>query len=251
MTTYAALLQSRKNFRNGKARGFEWNPSPLPYAPLETEDNGIPQAIDRVLALAMQLELPVGEWVATATKKELPISNTAMELLLSNITDETVHYKAFSNAVELYPLSDRSMLDSSLIASQWMADNSHPIEKAMISECGVFLCSLAFLRLFGGVNLGTLAANVSRDEVRHVATNRGVMQDLGYNFMQPTKSLFNLSLDTVEWMIDGVTVPGLDKDFFLEQSQLLITQGYAPELEELTDGAQDYAPFESDNRNLY
>lgn len=251
MATYEKLLTSRRNYRNGKARGFEWNPTPLPYADIESQDNGIPQSIERVLALAMELELPVGEWVASATKKELPISDIAMELLLSNIADETVHYKAFSNAVELYPISDRTKLEASLIASQWMANLSHPIEKAMISECGVFLSSLAFLRLFGGLNLGTLAANVSRDEVRHVATNRGVIKDIGYDFLKPSHSLSNLYQDTVDWMLDKCTVPGLDKDFFIEQSTLLVTQGYAPELEEVTDGAQDYAPFESSNANLY
>ena len=250
MITYDNLLTSRLNYRNGKARGLEWKPVKMPYSPLEYDQEGVPETIQKIIALALELELPVGEWVSQATKQELNISNIAKELLLSNIADETIHFKAFSYAAKDYLTESKYKKEAEIFFKEWNTGNYHPIEKACYAEVGVFLVSLAVMRLFGGETLSTLAANISKDEMRHVATNRGVLSDMGHNFTEYRK-INNLVKETLDWMLSDLKVAGINKEFFIKQSSLLINQGYAPELEKLTKGADDVSPFEHPNYILY
>lgn len=246
--TYKGLLESRLNYRNGKARGYEWTPTKMPKTSLVQLDKGVPETISKIIALALAMEIPVSDWVGEATKKELPISNHAKELLLSNCADEVVHYRAFQYAAEDYLLEDYK--DTAAIFAEWNTDDYHPIMKAGYAEMGVFLVSLSILRLFGGESLSMLAGNVSRDEMRHVATNRGVLADIGHDFKQ-VAAIDRVVEKTLDWMLWDLKVPGLDKDFFMQQSKLLISDGYAPELEELTNVADDVSNFEHSNGLLY
>lgn len=247
--TYDSLLQSRLNFRNGKARGLEWQPTKLPNTPLVQYTQGVPETVSKVLALALKLELPVGQWIAEATKSELPISEAAKKLLLSNVGDESIHDKAFNFLAEDY-LMNYHIPESDAIFKEWNVDDYQPIYKSCYAEVGVFLVSLSILRLFGGESVSMVAANVSRDEMRHVATNRGVLSDIGHDFKQSHK-IDKLVDSTLDWLLCDLTVPGLDKDFFLRQSKLLIQDGVAPELSELTNVADEISPFEHSNSFLY
>jgi hypothetical protein len=248
MLTYKSLLESRSNFRNGKCRGYEWTPVKMPNTPLAQYSKGVPETVSKIISLALVLELPVGEWIGQATKSELPIDPVARELLLSNIIDETTHYNAFNHLANDYVIDEYN--DATHIFDKWNTDDYHPITKACYAEVGVFLVSLTVLRLFGGESISMVAANVSKDEMRHVATNRGVLTDIGHDFKAVNK-IDTLVNETLDWMLCDLTVPGLNKDFFMEQSRLLVTDGYAPELNELTNAADDISPFEHENRLLY
>ena len=248
--SYNDLLTNRLNYKNGKSRGLEWKPVKMPYTPIDYDQEGVPETLEKIIALALKLELPVGEWVGEATKKELPIHDVAKDLLLSNIADETVHYKAFSFAAEDYLTNQKYLDEADVFLKAWDTGNFHPIEKACYAEVGVFLVSLAVMRIFGGETLCTLAGNVSRDEMRHVATNKGVLADIGYDFTEHT-SVNKLVDETLSWMLDDLKVPGMGKAFFMKQSKLLIKDGYSPALERLTNGAEDVSNFESPNYILY
>lgn len=248
--TYRSLLESRHNYnaKTGRCAGFEWNAVKMPNTPLVQYTQGVPETVSKVIALALVLELPVGDWIAQATKKELPVDDVTMKLLLSNIGDETLHYRAFNFAAQDYLLENYK--DTEAIFAEWNVDDYHPIMKAAYAEMGVFLVSLSILRLFGGESLSMLAANVSRDEMRHVATNRGVLADIGHDFKQ-VAAIDRVVEKTLDWLLWDLKVPGLDKDFFMRQSKLLISDGYAPELEELTNVADDLSFFESPNALIY
>lgn len=253
---YQNLLENRKNFRNGKARGFEWKPVKMAKAPLERTDNGIPETIERCLAIALHLELPAGEWAAQSSTAELP--PYAKELLLSNAADETIHYKAFSYAAEDYLEDKKNLVRSELIAQAWNENESHPIEKVALAETGIFLPSLAFLRVFGGATLNHVAANVSRDEQRHVQTNRAILDDLAIAHYNPSSQLEELRRDTLDWIFaplnyfwDKRLDCGFSSDFWMAQSIELIRDGRSPILERLTQGSDDFSPFELPNAVLY
>jgi hypothetical protein len=247
MLTYQALYDAR--CRYGKPH--YWKPQDLPLTPLEFESGGIPAVIERCLALALCLEIPVGTWIAEATRQELPVDELTLRLLRSNIGDENVHLHAFKRAVEVYPVSDSVLADAEAIAQEWITAPGHPIEKAALTEVGVFVpATLAVLRIFGGQSLSSLAASISKDEQRHVSTNRGVLKDLGYDPFAPSLSLDVFRYHTLAWMLDGLNVPemALDKDFFIECSTELVKHGYSRELDQLTAGADYVPPFEKENR---
>lgn len=241
--TYDQLEQSRRR----------WEPYPLAYVPFETYEGNIPAVLERCIALGLYLELPVAEWVGEATKKELPISRAARTTLGRNIADEAVHYKGFKYADMTYRVPVMTLHEAEQIGSIWENHPSHPLEKACLAETGVFLASLSIMRLFGGQSLANLAGEVSRDEQRHVATNRGILLDLNINPANPEPSLKALQEDTLSWLTQGLIVSdmGIDSDFFASQSDQLITQGHAPELDELTDHSNYVPPFERANVRLY
>jgi hypothetical protein len=246
-----------------------WNPQDLTTEPYTVfgdddfpvqEDWGVDTAIKKTIALALQLEMPVGEWVGDFTRKEGErVSPIAQTLLKSNIKDETFHFRGFQKAAQAYPISDKIMQESAYIGDRWLSDPSHTIAKACFAETGVFLISLAILRLLGGKELANLAEQVSVDESRHVATNRGILVDLGESCTTPTFSLIGLIRDTLDWVCDGLNVPGdvlgedfnFNRDFLLASSDELIQHGTAKQLNELMSFAVHSLPFEVSNEALY
>lgn len=217
--------------------------------PLESYESGIPETVERCIAISLMLELPAGEWAASASRLEL--QPYAKELLLSNAADETVHLRAFEFVSEDYLHDDTLLNEAHDIAELWEQNASHPIEKVALAETGVFLLSLAFLRLFGGATLNHVAANVSRDEQRHVQTNRAILDDLKVKHYDPRSTLERARKVTLDWMFAPMTQQGFTTDFWMRESVNLIATGRSKELEQLTLGSDDYSPFELPNNALY
>jgi hypothetical protein len=246
-----------------------WTPQDLQTQPFnlfsdETlpvdESWGVSAAVQRVIALALELEMPVGEWVGDFTRTEgSRVSKIAQTLLKSNIKDETFHFRGFEKASKAYPISDDITQEAQNIGQRWLTDPSQTIAKACFAETGVFLISLAILRLLGGKELANLAEQVSQDESRHVATNRGILVDLGESCTTPSNSLTTLIRDTLEWVAGDLCVPGkelceefdFDRDFLLRSSDSLVATGLAPELDELMNFQCHTLPFEVSNASMY
>lgn len=241
--TYKSMLDSR----------VEWKAHGINRTPLEFSDESLPQTIERILSLGLVLEMPVGAFVGEATKRDLPISQDAKNLLLSNIKDETIHYRAFQECAKVYPVSQQTMSEAENICKAWESLESHPLHVAGLLENGVFLASLAVLNLCGGHSLGRVAANVSRDEQRHVATNRSILGEIGIDMYQHQSKIERLRRQTIDWCFDGFSVGdlGIDKDWILEQSTLLSRDGESREMTELTMGSLYYPDFETEARLLY
>ena len=217
-------------------------------------------ALQRCIALALQLELPVGAWVGTFTKTEdAKISSFLKTLLLSNIKDETFHYQGFVFASEALPLPQEILDESVLIAKTWDTADLVSIAKSGYAEMGVFMVSLAILRLLGGAELARLAQEVSKDEFRHAATNRAVMQSLGINLHSPETKIQKLMEDTVAWLVGDLHVPDkelcedfdFNVNFLLESSKELVAEGTARRLNGLMDYQVHQLPFELSNARQY
>ena len=217
-------------------------------------------ALQRCVALALQLELPVGEWVGAFTNSEKnklsPIVDT---LLKTNIKDETFHYRGFTFAAEALGIDEEILSESENIGKAWEECDAHTIVKAGYAEMGVFMITLAILRLTGGTELSDLSQRVAEDEFRHVATNRGIIKDLGFNPGCPEAKVQRLIDDTLYWVVGDLNVPGdeLCEDFdfnytFLkESSDELIQKGAARRLNDLMDYQIHVLPFENENFKQY
>lgn len=264
-TTYAELY----NKRCEAGKPTFWIPQPLRnVSPCLFGDDTLPVhaewntqgALQRCIALALQLEMPVGEWVGSFTKTEKSsLSPELHTLLLSNIKDETYHYKGFEYAATAFPIPCDILKESVLIGKAWNDDASPTLVKAGFAEMGVFMISLAILRLLGGTELANLSQKVAEDESRHVATNRAALRDLGYSPAIPSASIQNLINDTLEWMVGDLSVKGddldedynFDLDFLMESSRELVQEGIAKRLNNLLDYQVHALPFEVSNESLY
>lgn len=236
MSYYANLLHERE----------EWSPAALPQEPFRSQEHGVPETIERCLALALALELPVGAFIGAATRSDLPVEKAAIDLLKSNIADETRHDRAFNLAAQVYPVRPAVQEDANNLRDLWETHPDHTILKAGTLELGVFMVSLGLLRWFGGQSLDRMAAYVSLDEYRHVNTNWSLIEELE---LTPAPTLDPLRKTTLSWLVEKLTFPNQDQAFWIRQGESLIKDQEAPEMEFLFWNPH-ISFFEIDNRHL-
>lgn len=267
--TFEQLYRDRCYEKESKMVPHFWNPLPLKEVPLTLFGSvnkkvrpewGVEKTIQKVLALGLFLELPVGNWILELSRRESDSLSDALKLLLaSNVRDEASHDKGIRYCAEQYPISDEIMKESETISQAWLTSGSTPIESACFAESGVFLASLSILRLAGGSELASVAEQISVDEFRHVATNRGVMELLGMNSTKPSSKMQSLISDTLSWVTEDLKIPGawigrkfdFNQDFLLRSSKEIVSEGIAGDLNDLLNFAVYKPPFEVSNVKNY
>lgn len=205
---------------------------------------GSEEAILRALSLR-NLEIPVGNFIEDAMKKDYPIE--AKELLLSNVQDEEKHDLALDYIARAHKLED--IPEAGRIQKAWIEAPEHPVLKAMVLERSVFFVLLPFFRWNGDAGCRTVSADISRDEQVHVATNSLICKELG---IQVTQNLDKLRKATVAWIMQPLGSnknPYIDRDFWIKQSDSLLYNGKAEGLI-ATRRARMPAFFEHSNVNL-
>ena len=168
---------------------------------------------------------------------------------MSNQADEDKHDLGLSYVVDAHGTDPKAELEAKRIRDAWLSAPEHPLLKASILERSVFFVLLPYFRFNGDIGIRTLAADISRDEITHVAIHGMVAHDLG---LKSTPGLNKLRRATVAWVMDGLGSSQdkyLDKDFWIKQSDNLYTRGKADGLGE-TQRSRMPAFFEASNVNL-
>lgn len=230
-----------------------WEVMPLSHSPVAP---GCEETIQRCLALR-HLELPVGEWISSASKKENDkLGRLAHDLLLSNIDDETRHDEQLNNAFKVMKLTSearRNEIESEAkgILGRWleMADKYHPAAVAFLGEAGVFIPALTAFRRLGGVALSNVANEISNDEAIHLRAHKEVGIVLGRETI--TRELDQLRVDTLDWIFSALHESGFPgkygkKRTYFNASHSLVYNGVAKEFVE-TKRATQIAFFECKN----
>jgi hypothetical protein len=251
-TTFKSLYEKRCN-KDGKPQ--YWKPRALPNVEMVVSDSGVPESIKKILASALFLEIDVRQYVSELFR-DLEINQVSpicKALILSNIADESVHAAQFRYAIDAYPVNDIDLKEAEVISEAWKNAPGSPIEKAALLEVGVFVaCSLPILLRCGGSSLARLSRMVAEDEQRHVATNLGVLQKFGYNPFSFSPELDKLRLQTIDWQIKSLNIKrwGINKDWFIDRSNEMVTSGASNALSDFTSFYQDDMPFEVSNAFL-
>lgn len=221
MDFYRQLLNERQN----------WIPVEMPSEPIKSSgSDGVKETLGRVIALSLYMEDQVGAYIGQATRSELNLPDSAITLLKSNIKDEKRHERQFELAAIAYPVSKETMLEAQAITHWWNVNSDHTLSKAKEIETGIFIVAQAILRYFGGQSLDRMAADISLDEWRHLQTNWSVCEDLG---LTSSFRLNQLRIDTLEWLVSGLAYPGVDSNFWRRQSDAMVENGEAPEMDTL------------------
>jgi hypothetical protein len=216
-------------------RKQRWTPSGAVSQPVTS---GAEQTLGRCTALRL-LEIPVGNFIQEATRRDLPVSPETMELLVDNIRDEDVHDQALQTLSDSWNLTSEQDTET---ARQFLATalelEDHPVSIARVLEVSIFFVILPIFRYLGNASSRAISADISRDERVHVETNTRICQALG---IQPSRQLKRLRREVVAWMTEGLdcgdALPEGKKqygssDFWLRQSDKLLEEGRAPELRE-------------------
>tara|TARA_X000000368_G_scaffold14251_1_gene11387 strand:- start:180 stop:893 length:714 start_codon:yes stop_codon:yes gene_type:complete len=208
--------------------------------------DGAEETIYRALAIR-HMELPVGDFIHDAITE---IPSSSKELLESNIKDEIKHDLALGYITNAHGVDDKAEAEALRLRDAWMQHPDHTILKALVIERAIFFVLLPFFRFNGDAGLMTVAADISRDEQVHVATNSLVSLELG---LKPSSSLDKLRKATINWIMQPLAMQNddkyLSKKFWLEASDRLMYEGKAPQLNATKAGRMP-AFFEHDNRNL-
>ncbi len=209
--------------------------------------NGAEETIFRCLAVR-NMELPVGTFITEALDKNIP--DSARILLESNVKDEIKHDLALGYITNAHGVNDQAEAEALRLRDAWQQHPDHTILKALVIERSIFFVILPFFRFNGDAGLMTCAADISRDEQVHVATNSLVSLELG---LTPSPSLDKLRKATINWIMQPLSMEHedkyLSKKFWLDASDRLMYEGKAPQLND-TKAARMPAFFEHDNRNL-
>ena len=208
--------------------------------------DGAEETIYRCLSIR-NMELPVGDFIYEALSE---IPTNARELLESNVKDEIKHDLALGYITNAHGVDDKAEAEALRLRDAWMQHPDHTILKALVIERAIFFVLLPFFRFNGDAGLMTVAADISRDEQVHVATNSLVSLELG---LKPSSSLDKLRKATINWIMQPLAMQNddkyLSKKFWLEASDRLMYEGKAPQLNATKAGRMP-AFFEHDNRNL-
>lgn len=224
-------------------RKRKWSPVEVTAGDVKDEVHDV---LKRILAIR-HMELPVGDFIAEALKKEVP-SNSRV-LLESNITDEINHDKALGYIANAHGIDAQAEAEAMRLRDAWISHPDHTILKAMVAERAIFFVILPFLRFHGDAGMRTVSADISRDEQTHVACNSLICAELN---LKPSQSLDKLRKATINWILSPLKAAEdkkFDKNFWLNSSDNLMYQGKAPELSD-TRRARMPAFFEHANPNL-
>ena len=234
MTLYNKLIERKR----------KWTPVEMQAGKLKP---GSEEALFRALALR-NLELPVGEFIASGLKGEVP--EEAQEILKLNIIDEENHDTALGFAARAHGTDPTSEAEAEKLREAWESHQDHTVCKAMVLERSVFFVILPFFRFCGDAGLRSVSQDISRDEQIHVATNSLVCAELG---LKASPSLDKLRKATIAWVMQPLQAKNddkfLSKNFWLDSSDRLMYEGRAPELS-ATRSARMPAFFEHSNVNL-
>lgn len=196
-----------------------WKPSKLSvHNPSTYEiESGAYDTVKRAIALALVLEIPVGEYAVEGSEGLFYDQQYA---LVHNAADEEVHFEAFKNLAESYQVSDELVNEASDVAS-WFIDRQEFIFTAGFTELGIFFPSLAILRKYINSYGKGIIADVSRDENTHVRTNWSLIDD--HNLLPSSSVLksFNRNRkDVISWLTNYLS-PREQIDFLQLSNKLI------------------------------
>jgi len=184
------------------------------------------EVIQRALALRC-LELPVGEFIKSTCKGDLPDSEGVRALLESNIVDEEKHDLALNYAAAAHAVPEYLDEQARTIEATWTNDPHHTVLKAMVLERSVFFVLLPLFRFLGDTGLRTTSADISRDEQVHVAANTLICRELG---LATDPQLDRLRKATMDWTLSPLKGKAsenkyLDYNFWMQKSDDLFEKG--------------------------
>jgi hypothetical protein len=208
---------------------------------------GAEQVLQRALALR-HMELPVGSFITDALEATVPES--ARDLLLSNVIDEERHDLALGYIANAHGTDAKAESEAIRLRDAWIAHPDHTILKAMVAERAVFFVLLPLFRFCGDAGMRTCSADISRDEITHVACNSLLCEEMGLTW---SPSLDKLRKATIQWVMEplGINTEDkyLDRKFWTDSSDRLMYTGKAPELSG-TKASRMPAFFEHSSVNL-
>lgn len=202
------------------------------------------ETVQRCIALALALEIPVGY---LAEEGAALCDDQEAYSLLDNAKDELTHMDAFLRASRGFKVSPEYVYEAFSMCQGLDGFGVHPIKLAGSLEMGLFLVTLSMLRKFGNAGLKLMVNSVSQDEAVHVLVNWHLVDKyLKADESLPFRKFRHAAID---WLCAGLKNPKYGADYWHRQSDKLMENRTAPELD-WTSAGMYLAPFEVPNTSI-
>jgi hypothetical protein len=231
-----------------------WKPFPIEERdedPISAK-MGTHKCIQKCIALALALELPVGLFAMEGSGlidkiKFIPDTylNDMALALEHNAIDEENHYNGFQIASVAYDVPLEYLDQVNEFRDLAMALDEHPVLMAGFLELTVFFPSLGMLRKWGSSSLKNLVQYVSRDESCHVNTNYHIVDQLGLKW-NDFEAVDQLREDIIHWLTSDLKYVKEMPEYWQKVSSDLKDTRQAPDLK-WTRAAMMPAFFEMQN----
>lgn len=231
-------------------RKSNWQPARYEDTTVHPTVTGAHNAVLKSLAIALALEVPVGEFTLAASRNFKANQQAA---LYDNATDEIVHFEALNRLALSLDENSRELLSSyteeALNFQKAILElPESPIVKSGYIELGAFLVLLSVMRRMTNLaKVKLLVQDISLDESVHVATNWNIIDA---NEIPWTDSrMSGIRRDIVAWCTEDIKVPKWNSEVWLEQSDRLVETRRADGLA-FTKRGQTTSFFEISNKSL-
>jgi hypothetical protein len=232
------------------SRKSNWVPATYAHQVINPNPRGYDKAVLKSLALALALEIPVGEYTLEASKSEF--TQDERWALLDNAADEITHFTALHRLAHSLSPDNKELLneyskEALNFAKEIELCPENTIVKSGYIELGAFLVILSLLRRFGLPSMKILVGNISKDESVHVQTNWFIIDN--HNIPYTDSKLNSIRRQIIDWVTNDIESNKWNTAFWLEQSDRLIETRRADSLG-FTKSSISVAFFEVDNRSL-
>ncbi len=231
----------RDAFTEWTAQKINWNVPEIEHEGFKNIEQGIADTFSRIVALGLELELPVGSFIRAAIEKIRDIPPTAIEGMIGNIEDEEKHFLSFQRIAAKYNVKTEDKKQAALFRREAIQNKLNPIVKTRDLETIVFLPLQGVLRFYGGQSLERLVADISHDEVRH--TNYGWLLSTKFKYHRYT-DFENFCTRITRWAVQPLQTSKKWEDICIE----IRDTGESKILSQMLNYSVHKAPFEINNR---
>lgn len=209
----------------------------------ETE---ISQCFSRIIALSLNLELPIGAFIRSLLELEKHLPLSAKLGLVKNIQDEEKHEQAFRNVARTYAVFDSDLKIANEYRKLLVKYPAHPLIKSRDLETIVFIAIQTCLRYFGSQSLERLVGYISLDEFRHLQYGWEITDILGLGFDYQFE---NHLIEICQWTFEPLQNTPLNHNYWMQGVNEMREDGESKQFNDLMSYGICTCPFEISNNN--
>lgn len=167
---FTALENDRRDWTAGKVEN------------INIKAVNLSNCLSKIIALGLNLELPVGAFLSALLEREAEIPPYAIPGIIKNIQDEEKHFDAFQKMNYVYPARQEHLEQAHKFRKLVVSSKAQPLIKARDLETIVFVPVQTYLRLYGSDSIERIIMHISHDEYRHLQYGWELTDILGLGF---------------------------------------------------------------------
>jgi hypothetical protein len=210
------------------------------------KDINVKRCLSKIIALGLNLELPVGAFLSALLEREKEIPPYAIPGIIKNIQDEEKHFDAFNKLNIAYPAIGEHLEQATKFRKQVVSSKAHPLIKARDLETIVFVPVQTYLRLYGSDSVERIIMHISHDEYRHLQYGWQITEILGLDF---DREFEKIAVGISKWVFEDIKEAEYDCHFWNSVINDMKEYGESKQLTDIISWGVTLPLFEISNSN--